>query len=277
MSHLRVMTFNVLQTLLGEEDIEHHSDIWANRAEFNIQTVRRYDPDIIGLQEFDEGHWGDYQEKFPEYEHDVFDSLGNLTSNPLLWKADRFERVDAGTFWLTRTPNYSTPDWGLDYALSVQWSLLRLRENGIPILVANTQYEDGPGGEQMRDEGTGVLIDQLHRITARLPGVPALLMGDFNCNPWSPAYRQLLASGFVDTYRAAGHGDSADSSTFHGFQGQNYFALEWGGSVFWRVDWVLVRGGIHRVQTTSCSIVRDQQPPVYASDHYPVVAELLIE
>ena len=53
-----------------------------------------------------------------------------------------------------------------------------------------------------------------------------IMGGDFNCNPWSPVYRTLLGAGFVDAYRAAGHADSVKSSTFHGFQGVNYFALE---------------------------------------------------
>ena len=80
----------------------------------------------------------------------------------------------------------------------------------------------------------------------------------------------------MDTYRAAGHADSVESSTFHGFHGANYFALEWGGEVYWRVDLIMVRSGQLPIQTTSCTIVRDAEPPVYVSDHYPVVAEVLI-
>jgi endonuclease/exonuclease/phosphatase family metal-dependent hydrolase len=103
-----------------------------------------------------------------------------------------------------------------------------------------------------------------------------IVTGDFNCNPWSQVYRTFVAEGFIDTYRAAGHGDSAASSTFHGFRGEKYFALEWGDQAFWRVDWILTRDGAQRLQTTSCTIVRDAEPPVYASDHYPVVTEVLV-
>jgi endonuclease/exonuclease/phosphatase family metal-dependent hydrolase len=98
-----------------------------------------------------------------------------------------------------------------------------------------------------------------------------IVTGDFNCNPGSPAYELFMQRGFVDTYRAAGHGDSSESSTFHGFKGRDFSALEWAGELFWRVDWILARGD---VGTTSCTIVRDAKPPRNASDHYPVVAEL---
>lgn len=104
-----------------------------------------------------------------------------------------------------------------------------------------------------------------------------MVTGDFNCNPWSPTYRIFLAAGFVDTFRAAGHGDDAGTSTFHGFRSADYFALEWGDQVFCRVDWILMRDGTaKRVQTTSCTIVRDAEPPLYPSDHWPVVAEVLL-
>ena len=106
--------------------------------------------------------------------------------------------------------------------------------------------------------------------------VPLVVTGDFNCNPWSEAYHVLRDEGFIDTYRAAGHGDSATSSTFHGFRGENYFALDWGGELFWRVDWILTRDGDEPLQATSCTIVRHAFPSLYPSDHYPVVAEVLL-
>ena len=106
--------------------------------------------------------------------------------------------------------------------------------------------------------------------------LPALVTGDFNCNPWDPAYRIFMSNGFTDTYRAAGNADTEASSTFHGFRGKDYFGLQWGGSIFWRVDWILTRDGSPRVQTTACTIVRDAEPPLYPSDHYPVVAEVML-
>ena len=94
------------------------------------------------------------------------------------------------------------------------------------------------------------------------------MTGDFTCNPWSPAYRAFLA---------AGHGDSAATSTFHGFRGADYFALERGGQVFWRVDWILTRDGeAMRAPTVSCTIVHDADLPIYPSDHWPVLAEVFL-
>ena len=56
MTFLRVMSFNVFTTLLAGDEIEHPSDVWADRADLNVRTIRRYAPDLIGVQELDAGH-----------------------------------------------------------------------------------------------------------------------------------------------------------------------------------------------------------------------------
>jgi endonuclease/exonuclease/phosphatase family metal-dependent hydrolase len=141
------------------------------------------------------------------------------------------------------------------------------------LLHLNTHFEDGPDGETSRQGASGLIVARLAQLG---PDLPAVVTGDFNNNPWSPAYRRFLENGFTDTYRAAGHADSVESSTFHGFKGKEYFALEWGEDLFWRVDWILVRDGTRRIQTLASAIVRDAEPPVYPSDHYPIVSEIAV-
>jgi endonuclease/exonuclease/phosphatase family metal-dependent hydrolase len=156
--------------------------------------------------------------------------------------------------------------------------ILRLLEDGTQLLVMNTQYEDGGAPEQyyMRSEGCKIQLQKVEEISRLAPGAPVILMGDFNFHAWSEPYRFFMEHGFVDTYRDAGLADSADSSTFHGYQGDKYFSLEWGSTLAWRIDWILTRAGTQRLQTVSAAIVRDALPPLYPSDHYPVIAELLV-
>jgi endonuclease/exonuclease/phosphatase family metal-dependent hydrolase len=264
------MTFNIFNTV-PDDEIEHFSDHWANRAAFNVKTIKRYDPDLIGFQEFEPVHRATYRETLPDYAHAIGNEAGEGTT--IFWKAARFELVDSGVLSLPRTALPHVVDTEDEFLLSTNWVKLRCRESGSELIHVNTHLNDE--SEAARQAGADLNLRHL----AALDGdrsLPVILTGDFNCNPWSPVYRQLLSEGFVDSYRAAGHGDSVESSTFHGFQGSRYFSLEWGDQLFWRVDWIMLRAGQHPVQTTSCTIVRDAEPPVYASDHYPVVAELLV-
>src|SRR5262249_49899269 len=141
---------------------------------------------------------------------------------------------------------------------------LRLRESGLTFIHLNTHLNDESKGARWM--GNEVNLRQLVELDPQR-ALPVVMTGDFNCNPWSPVYGRLLNDGFVDTYRAAGHADSVQSSTFHGFQGRDYFALEWGDQLFWRVDWILLYAGEAPLQTSSCTIVRDadlrpNEPPV---------------
>ncbi|HRF98947.1 MAG TPA: hypothetical protein PLZ51_27240, partial [Aggregatilineales bacterium] len=56
--------------------------------------------------------------------------------------------------------------------------------------------------------------------------------------------------------------------TFHNFLGEAYPPLAV------RIDWILVGGGTKQFTTHSCDIIRDAEPPIFPSDHYPILAEL---
>jgi endonuclease/exonuclease/phosphatase family metal-dependent hydrolase len=271
---LRIMTFNIHGT--GGEQPESG---WANRAVLNVRTILRYAPDLIGLQEVRPGNWETYQAQLAGYEHitgHMYDNLPDADWASIYWKAARFALIDQGEFWFSRTPDVRSSDYGIAYPLGATWVRLQDRQTGAQFLHMNTHFEDGPDGETSRVEASKLMTARAAQLA---PDLAAILTGDFNCNPWSMPYNIFLEHGFIDTYRAAGHGDSVMSSTYHGYMGANYFSPDWGGQVadlFWRVDWILARSGAQRVQTKSCTIARDAEPPLYPSDHYPVVSEIML-
>jgi endonuclease/exonuclease/phosphatase family metal-dependent hydrolase len=269
---IRIMTFNVQGCTHPSEG--PHS--WGSRAALNVRTIRRYAPDLIGFQEVQRGNLATYGAELAGYDHVAGNRYGDVAPTEhtsIFWKRARFALVESGEFWFSRTPDRPSADWGVPYPMGATWARLRCVEDGAHLLHLNTHFEDGPGGALSRAEASKLLVARAAQLQG---GAPAVLTGDFNCNPWHEPYRTFLSHGFTDTYRAAGHGDSAASSTLHGFRGAGYFALEWGGELYWRVDWVLTRDGAARLQATSCTIARDAEPPVYPSDHYPVVAEVLL-
>ncbi len=273
---IRVMSFNIWNT--GEPDPweENPRAAWSRRRPWVIHTIDRVRPTLIGFQEFSRFHWESLKDELPyaacpDFESDEF-------GNTILYRADRFALCDSGTFWLSPTPDAPTPHWDLPYAVGVRWAILENLESKTPLVCLNTQYEDGwaPNQIQMREEGSGLLIRQVDGLLSKSPGAPVILTGDFNCNVWDVPYRAFINAGFVDTYRAAGHGDSTGSSTYHGYMGDAYSGLEWGDEQSWRVDWILTRDGEQRLQTVASTILHDGQPPIYPSDHWPVIADLYV-
>lgn len=74
-------------------------------------------------------------------------------------------------------------------------------------------------------------------------------------------------------FLVGGGEDSEASHTFHGFEGGQYWAAR--HHMAGRIDWILTLDGEETLRTLSCMIAHDQEPPVYPSDHYPVVSDLL--
>ena len=94
------------------------------------------------------------------------------------------------------------------------------------------------------------------------PGLPALLMGDFNTGPDSPCRQALTGPArsngrcrFRSVFTAPYPG------THHGFTGT---------ATGDQIDWILYSG---RLKPTGCRIIRDTFDGRYPSDHFPVYAE----
>jgi endonuclease/exonuclease/phosphatase family metal-dependent hydrolase len=262
---LRVMTFNI-----------HGNDAgWAaQRASQSLKILQRYSPDIIGLQEVEELNLEFYRDNLTGYGDELglkYSEGATAAYCSILWKTDRFDRLEAGKFWFSRTPEAASSDWGVPHPLGAAWVRLQDKSTAAQFILLNTHFEYGPVYKQSHEESSRLILE---RVQLLAPNLPVIITGDFNANPWSVAYNNFQAGGFIDTYRAAGNADSVESSTFHAFKGQQFFALEAGEELFWRVDWILARSGARPLQTTSCTVVRDGAPANYPSDHYPVIAEL---
>lgn len=275
---IRVMTFNINGNDF-EIDAEHAERSWAQRADLNSKTIRRYSPDLIGLQEVVPSNIKSYEEHMSDYAYELgheSDEGDSMSHSSIFWKRARFKLVESGKFWFSRTPDVRSSDWGVPYPLGATWLRLQDAVTGEHVLHLNTHFEDGAAGEQSRIESSKLIVARLEQLA---PDIPVIVTGDFNCNPWSTPYNIFKANRFIDTYRAAGNADSVESSTYHGYVGKQYFALDWSGEdgeLYWRVDWILMRDGLQHMEASSCTIVRDAGLPPYPSDHYPVVSELVV-
>ncbi len=82
----------------------------AARADLNARTIRRCAPDLIGFQELDAGHRATYAKRLVDYDGVAVDE----DAAAVYWRADRFERLGNGTFFLDADPAARVPDWGAE-------------------------------------------------------------------------------------------------------------------------------------------------------------------
>ncbi len=281
MTIIRAMTFNIANGLDTEDDGEN---AWQFRAPLNVATMRRYAPDLIGFQQLDDGNLETYQHELPDYSYTLgvpSDELDHPSYNAIFWNANRLQLMESGGFYLSETPDRWSLGWDATYVKSINWARFSTSDGGDTFLHLNTHFEHI--GETSRVESVRLVLGRMDEL--RKQDLPVIFTGDFNCNPWSPGYRvyvettftdrcyhMLRAYGFADAFLEAGGEDSPATFTFHGFEGDRYWAAR--HHMAGRIDWILTLDGTRRILTRSYVLVRDHASQVYPSDHYPVVADL---
>ena len=255
---LRVMSVNCrFATLL---DL---GNTWAMRKELLVRTIRNFDPDLLGTQEC-LARQSDYlKAQFPGY---AFFGAGRGDGERrgemcgVFYRADRFERLDGGHFWLSETPEKpGSKGWGAFFPRMVTWVKLRPLDGTTPPFCWFNTHLDAFSA-RARANGAGLLRERIERIAGPMPVV---LTGDFNAGEGSDPHRLLVdGSGMTDTFRAVNAGGQADSGTHHAFRGRT------GGP---RIDWILAGAGF---RTVDAGIDRTRDGRAYPSDHFPVTAVL---
>ena len=255
----RVMTFNICGAR------PDGTNGWPNRAALNVSTVKRYDADLIGFQEVEDENLGAYQAELSEYDYVKGPKYTNdepYLYPSIFWKQSRFKLVDSGGFWLSRTPDRYSGDWGTNVVRSATWANLRDRQTGLVVSHWNTHLDNK--SDEARVEGARLMLLKIDEIGTG--GAPVILTADFNSAPGSLVYQTLMEGGCVDTFLAAGNEDSESTFTYHRNKGETAPGL--------RIDWILTLDRARKIQAKSCMIAQDHDHPLYPSDHYPVVAEL---
>jgi endonuclease/exonuclease/phosphatase family metal-dependent hydrolase len=269
---VRVMSFNVRGASHRRDGI----NLWEKRAAMNVETIRRYGPDVIGFQECHNENLEVYEKELPGYVRlpgPVYGTVQVEEYAAIFFDPERFEKLDSGGFWLSDTPEEYSASWGNEVVRSANWAVLRCRENGASFLHANTHLDHV--SESARIEGNRLILEQTQRARDNHGDPPIVVTGDFNCKPGTPPYRVFIEQGFVDTFLAAGNEDGEDAFTFHAFKGERFTPSDTDKPVG-RIDWILVRDDSGIVKIRSHEILRDgdEEAGRYPSDHYPVLAEL---
>ena len=249
---------------------------WRNRADLNIATIKRYAPDVIGLQESQRGNLATYRKHLPRYTRIPGPKYGNTIPhdfNTILYDPERLQPLDTGGFWLSESPERHSRSWDTKVARSATWALFRMPGTDLSILHLNTHLDHV--SVPARQEGSKLIVRKAAEVSDRTGANPAVILtGDFNARPGGRTYKSFTESGFVDTYLAVGNEDGEASNTFHAFKGSRYNDAHPARGPR-RIDWILLKDPGARLRIESHTIIRDadENSGLYPSDHYPIIAE----
>jgi len=266
---LRVMSFNVRGAFHAEDNV----NAWDHRAHLNVGLIRRHAPDLIGFQEAQSYNISTYNDSLTRYISATgalsIRQAPNYHTLAIYWQYERLALVTSGSFYLSPTPERWSTGWGATLVRAVNWVRFQDPRTGLEFIHANTHFDHE--SEDARRESAALVVERLNALRAPDP-LPVILTGDFNAMPGSATYETFMAAGYIDTYTAAGH--TQPVNTYHGFDGEHF--IPWAGYDNLRIDWVLTLDGAQPWRTHSFQIITEAEPPVYPSDHYPVMAAVTL-
>lgn len=253
---LAAMSFNIRYGTANDGE-----NRWALRREFLIDVMREQNADVVGLQEALDFQIDEIVAALPFYGvigvgRDDGARKGEYSA--ILFRRDRFQVSDAGTFWFSDTPEVvASKSWGNTITRICTWARLVDRD-GRAFWHYNVHLDHQ---SQPSRERSAQLLRQ--RIDARrFPQEPVVITGDFNAGEKNPAVASMTAGGAnVDTFRVK-HPDEKNVGTFSAF--------DLGKTGVEKIDYVFVPAG---TDVISAAIVRTARNGRTPSDHFPVVAQ----
>lgn len=261
---LKVMSYNIRYGTA--KDGENH---WDKRREFLVETIKTLNPDLLGTQET-LGFQRDFlAAALPT--HEVLaagreDGKEKGETTAILWRKDRFQKVDGGHFWLSETPAQpGSMGWDTSLPRMATWVRLKEKTNeGKLVLWVNTHFDHK--GPVARLESAKLIRE---RLTELGKDCSLIVTGDFNAGEGSAPYEALL--GFrendqvhvVDSLRVAHPTPQENEGTTTPFE-----AAPNKGA---RIDWIAVSRDWKVISATIEHPDREGRTP---SDHFPVTAIL---
>jgi endonuclease/exonuclease/phosphatase family metal-dependent hydrolase len=275
---LRVMSFNIRTSTA--RDIRF---AWDLRKHLVIERIHVFDPDLLGIQECQEGEQADFmRSQLPEYEflgvRRGDDSRTGGEMAPIMFRKERFELLDSGHFWLSKNPEtQGSKLFGAVFPRTVTWAKLQPREMpDQPLFFFNTHFDYVP-----------LILASMARVLRRrilaiTTGDPSVLTGDFNTPSGGAAHRILtkpygdldgtgeregpvVVYSLVDTEAHIDETGEGKEGTIHKFGRINRPIV---------IDWILAS---NHFTVLDSQVDTFEDNGLYPSDHFPVTATLQLE
>lgn len=259
-SFVRVMTFNIRYN-----EPRDGVNAWPNRKQKVADVIRFHKADLVGVQEALIGQLEDLEKLLSSF---AWCGVGRTDGkhdgefSAILYKKARFKLLECKTFWLSPTPEIAgSKGWDAAYPRVVTFAKFRDNLSKKTFYHFNTHFDHI--GVKARFESAKMIIGRIRNASS---GIQSVLTGDLNVKEDSEAYKTLTAadSGLKDARYISRNGHFGGNSTFNAFKEMQPAN---------KIDYVFVTPGI---QVFEHGVLSDNWDGLWASDHLPVLAEIML-
>ncbi len=267
---LTVMSFNIRDGTSKDGD-----NRWENRRDILFGVLRKYDCDLVGLQEAYRFQIDQICAALPQYGWIGIgrnDGKDKGEHSAILYRKDKLDVVEQGTFWFSDTPEKpGSITWGNACTRICTWGRFVFKPSGQAFYLFNLHLDHV---SQPSREKSAILLEQ--RIAERKHPDPVIVTGDFNTSETNAVVTYLQgrrslpnAKGeatnapvvLTDTFRLV-HPEAKEVNTFHAFKGSHT------GD---KIDFIFTTPG---PKVLDAAILYDSENGRYPSDHFPIMARI---
>lgn len=245
---------------------------WKNRTEKVYTLIKKYNPDVFGVQEALHNQMMDLKNNLTEYDfvgvgRDDGKEKGEYSA--IFYKKSKYEVQTQNTFWLSETPDVpGSKNWDAAITRVATFALLKEKSTGKSFLILNTHFDHI--GKEARKNSASIIKVYLRgfiegaSIKADNSNLPIIMTGDFNSEPTEEPY-QVMINGKDLALKDSRPSDSK-AGTFCSFT-VNSIQCKTIDYIFHSAHW----------STKKYQVITDNDEKYYPSDHLPVMATLKLK
>lgn len=231
---------------------------WQKRKGDFLALMQYYQPDIFGVQEALYHQVKTLDSAMIHHEYvgvgrDDGKKKGEYSA--LFYRSDKFNLLNQGTFWLSRTPDIPSKDWDAALERICTYAQLETKGDQKIFWVFNTHFDHI--GQIAREESAKLIVEKIKNLIE--PGDPVILMGDFNLEPHEKAIENIREY-LQDSHSVTLTDAYGPQGTFNSFNKDHELDR--------RIDYIFVND---QLEVESYRVIDDRYDLKYPSDHLPVV------
>jgi endonuclease/exonuclease/phosphatase family metal-dependent hydrolase len=254
---LKVMTYNI--RLDTEQD---GINAWPKRKHKVFELIKKYDPDIVGVQEALHHQLQDLVTNLHDYAYvgvgrDDGKEKGEYSA--IFYKREKLDVRESSTFWLSETPEVpGSKSWDAAITRVASWAKVVEKKSKSDFMIVNTHFDHI--GKEARKNSAMLIKQKLSTLAGNLP---VILTGDFNCTRDESPYLTMMETS---SFKLIDPAPQLPPGTFCGF--------EMGKIECRPIDYIFFT---QQWNASHYQVINDNDGKYYPSDHLPVMVEFTLK
>ncbi len=257
---IKLMSYNIRLDLASDGE-----NRWDARKDQVAALMNYYEADFIGGQEV-QHHQLQYLLKNLQGYHyigvarDDGKEAGEYSC--ILYKKEKFDILQQGTFWLSATPDSLSKGWDAVNKRVCTYGLFKDKKTSETFWVFNTHFDHV--GKTARIESAKLIIKKIREFNHK--NYPLFLLGDLNAHPEDEPV-QFLNTQLLNSRE--------QSKLIYGTK-ETWNAFDFHSKPNGCIDYIFISNNT-RLSVSKFATITDSYDLKYPSDHFPIIATILIK